>query len=373
MAHSAPLLSIPDENAKSKSLGRSCSAQDMKKEGGGKKANVRRLRSLKVTLTNSPEPSALPPALQSLQPILTTKSGESFPLSKEDLTVERSIGSGAYGYVDRCVHRPTEIVMAVKRISLTMDETERRRLLMDLEINRKVRECPEACFFYGAFFQEGHVYICMEIMDASLDNFYKKALGSGLSMPENYLVHIAISIINGLDFLYSRLKVMHRDVKPSNILIDKNARVKVCDFGVSAVLVNSLARTNIGCKPYMAPERLDLDVSKGFNVKSDIWSLGITLVELGDGIFPYDQKKWRNPFDQMKQVFEQPAPNFYNEIYSQEIRQWMTLILNKNPDQRACYEDILRHPYIEEKRKLLANESVQLNLKNWIVDVIDSQ
>merc|ERR1712042_328673 len=136
-----------------------------------------------------------------------------------------------------------------------MDETERRRLMMDLEINRKAFE-------------------------------------KGLLVPENYLVHIAVSVVNGLDFLYSRLKVMHRDVKPSNILIDKDARVKVCDFGVSAVLVNSLALTNIGCKPYMAPERLDFDNSKGFNVKSDIWSLGITLVEIGDGVFPYDQQKW---------------------------------------------------------------------------------
>lgn len=78
--------------------------------------------------------------------------------------------------------------------------------------------------------------------------------------------------------------------------------MKLCDFGISGQLVDSLAKTiDAGCKPYMAPERIDPTRNKqGYDVKSDVWSLGITMIEVATGEFPYDT--WRNPFQQLKQV-----------------------------------------------------------------------
>ena len=77
---------------------------------------------------------------------------------------------------------------------------------------------------------------------------------------------------------------MHRDLKPSNILVNSQGRVKLCDFGVSVQLINSIARTYIGTSAYMAPERL---LGEDYRLRADVWSLGVLLFELVCGRFPY--------------------------------------------------------------------------------------
>ena len=122
----------------------------------------------------------------------------------------------------------------------------------------------------------------MEIMDASLDKFYRLAYGLAAkeptstepAVPEAVIGRIAGSVVSALLYLY-QLRVIHRDVKPSNILINRTGIVKLCDFGISGYLVNSVAMTNdAGCKPYMAPERLR-PRPQGYDIKSDVWSLGM--------------------------------------------------------------------------------------------------
>ncbi|KAM9695082.1 dual specificity mitogen-activated protein kinase kinase 3 isoform 3-T3 [Trichechus inunguis] len=121
----------------------------------------------------------------------------------------------------------------------------------------------------------------MELMDTSLDKFYRKVLDKNMTIPEDILGEIAVSIVRALEHLHSKLSVIHRDVKPSNVLINKEGHVKMCDFGISGYLVDSVAKTmDAGCKPYMAPERINPELNqKGYNVKSDVWSLGITMPE----------------------------------------------------------------------------------------------
>ncbi len=131
-------------------------------------------------------------------------------------------------------------------------------------------------------------------------------------------------VISALHYLHTQLSVIHRDVKPSNILINRSGQVKMCDFGISGYLVDSVAKTiDAGCKPYMAvgqadqqktcficqwqcmiafqPERIDPSGNpSNYDVRSDVWSFGISMIEISTGRFPYST--WTSPFEQLKQV-----------------------------------------------------------------------
>lgn len=90
-------------------------------------------------------------------------------------------------------------------------------------------------------------------MDTSLDKFYAKVFKHNRKISEDILGKIALAVVSALHYLYSKLRVIHRDVKPSNILINRMGEVKMCDFGISGYLVDSVAKTiDAGCKPYMA-------------------------------------------------------------------------------------------------------------------------
>uniref|UniRef100_A0A8D2KQT0 mitogen-activated protein kinase kinase n=1 Tax=Varanus komodoensis TaxID=61221 RepID=A0A8D2KQT0_VARKO len=205
---------------------------------------------------------------------------KNFEVKADDLEPISELGRGAYGVVEMMRHMPSGQIMAVKRIRATVNSQEQKRLLMDLDISMRTVDCHFTVTFYGALFREGDVWICMELMDTSLDKFYKQVIDKGLTIPEDILGKIAVSIVKALEHLHSKLSVIHRDVKPSNVLINTLGQVKMCDFGISGYLVDSVAKTmDAGCKPYMAPERINPELNqKGYSVKSDIWSLGITMV-----------------------------------------------------------------------------------------------
>ena len=199
-------------------------------------------------------------------------------------------------------HKETGTILAVKRITATVNSIENKRLLMDLDISMRSSDCDYTVHFFGAMFREGDVWICMEVMDTSVDKFYTKGFGAGRTIPECVLGKIAFSVVSALHYLHFDLRVIHRDVKPSNILVSTSGKVKMCDFGISGHLVDSVAKTiDAGCKPYMAPERIDPQGNPGhYDVRSDVWSFGISMIEVATGKFPY--RVWATPFEQLKQV-----------------------------------------------------------------------
>jgi serine/threonine protein kinase len=188
---------------------------------------------------------------------------------------------------------------------------------------------------------------------------------SGQTVPEEVLGVIAFSVLKALHYLHSELKVIHRDVKPSNILINRNGCVKMCDFGISGRLVNSLAKTQVGCQNYMAPERvIPSQDSQGFSVTSDVWSFGITMVEVATGKFPYDN--WRTMFDQIKQVVEGDAPRLPSGHFSQAFGDFVSSCLQKDFRLRPKYAQLLSHPFIQQV------EVSNIDISDFVSNVISS-
>lgn len=215
--------------------------------------------------------------------------------------------------------------------------------------------------FYGAIYWEDNLCLFMEIMDCSLDKFYKLAYKmfpepNVVAIPEPVLGRIAFSVVKALHFLHQQ-RIIHRDVKPSNILINRSGSVKICDFGISGYLVNSVANTfEAGCKAYMAPERL-VPNQNGYDIRSDVWSLGecpsalpaltvpagLTLFEIATGTFPYP---YNDLFRQIKSVYEDDPPRLPPGRYSDHCHHFITKCLEKNHRERPNYVQLLEYPFI---------------------------
>lgn len=226
----------------------------------------------------------------------SSSSGTESEEQRETTSASCSASGGASG------RTTSGVVMAMKEIRLELDEAKFTTILKELVI---LHECisPYIIDFYGAFFQEGAVYMCIEYMDGgSIDKLYAGGI------PENVLRKITFATIVGLKTLKDDHNIIHRDVKPTNILVNTKGQVKICDFGVSGNLVASIAKTNIGCQSYMAPERISggaLAAGAGgvadgtYSVQSDIWSLGLTIIECAMGRYPYPPEVSNTIFSQL--------------------------------------------------------------------------
>lgn len=191
-------------------------------------------------------------------------------------------------------------LMAMKEIRLELDDAKFTTILKELVI---LHECvsPYIIDFYGAFYQEGAVYMCIEYMDGgSIDKVYSGGI------PESILRKITNSTVMGLKCLKDDHNIIHRDVKPTNILVNTRGQIKICDFGVSGNLVASIAKTNIGCQSYMAPERISGggmaqsgNAEGTYSVQSDVWSLGLTVIECALGRYPYPPEVSSTIFGQL--------------------------------------------------------------------------
>jgi len=297
---------------------------------------------------------------------------KTFVVAADDLEAISELGRGAYGVVEKMRHRITGTVMAVKRIPLTTNSIEQKRVLMDLDISMRTASCPFTVQFYGGLFREGDVWICMEVMDISLDKFYPLVFAKGEKMPENILKIITYGVVQALHYLHSVLHVIHRDCKPSNMLVSRQGQVKMCDFGISGYLENSVAKTiDAGCKPYMAPERIDPSGDpSAYNVRSDVWSLGISLIEVATGVFPYP--RWGTPFEQLKQVVIGDPPRLpIDSGFSPEIQDFVVQCLQKDFTKRPAYPALLAHRFIATLSEQQESSNYP-DLASFVSKVLDS-
>uniref|UniRef100_A0A8D0GSS0 Dual specificity mitogen-activated protein kinase kinase 7 n=1 Tax=Sphenodon punctatus TaxID=8508 RepID=A0A8D0GSS0_SPHPU len=220
------------------------------------------------------------------------------------------------------------------------NKEENKRILMDLDVVLKSHDCPYIVQCFGTFITNTDVFIAMELMGTCAEKLKKRIQGP---IPERILGKMTVAIVKALFYLKEKHGVIHRDVKPSNILLDDRGQIKLCDFGISGRLVDSKAKTrSAGCAAYMAPERIDPpDPTKpDYDIRADVWSLGISLVELATGQFPY--KNCKTDFEVLTKVLQEDPPLLPSNMgFSVDFQSFVKDCLTKDHRKRQKYNKLL--------------------------------
>jgi len=273
--------------------------------------------------------------------------GEDNQLTLADLETVRVIGKGSGGIVQLVRHKWTNRVFALKVIQMNVQETVRKQIVEELKIN-KASHCPYVVVCHHAFYDNGVISLVLEYMDCgSLADVIKQAK----TILEPYLAIVCKQVLEGLVYLHHERHIIHRDIKPSNLLVNHKGEVKITDFGVSAVLANSMGQrdTFVGTYNYMAPERISGNV---YGYSSDIWSLGLVILECAIGRFPYlpleEEEGWLNFYELLETIIEQPPPCAPPDQFSPEFCSFISACLQKDPKERMSPVDLLNHPFIKK-------------------------
>ncbi|CAN1799363.1 Mitogen-activated protein kinase kinase 2 [Linum perenne] len=190
-------------------------------------------------------------------------------LSLADIDTIKVIGKGNGGTVQLVQHKWTGQFFALKVIQMNIEESARKAIGKELKINQSA-QCPHVVMCYQSFYDNGAVSIILEYMDGgSLADFLRNVR----TIPEPYIAAICKQVLQGLLYLHHEKHVIHRDMKPSNLLINHRGEVKITDFGVSAIMQSSTGQANtfVGTYNYMSPERIN---GGKYDYRSDIWSFG---------------------------------------------------------------------------------------------------
>ncbi|KAL3872472.1 hypothetical protein ACJMK2_040395 [Sinanodonta woodiana] len=337
-----------------------CDFGAMPRSSSAPSSGVRRLKpgSLDCSpLMRQPDSAEIEQKYQEIMKMtgILTLDGQKVPSDITDLEPLGELGHGTCGQVIKMRHKHTNHLMAVKQMRRSGNKEENKRIIMDLDVVLKSHDCPYIVQCVGTFITTSEVWICMELMSTCLDKLLKK---TKKPIPERILGKMAVAIVKALHYLKEKHGVIHRDVKPSNILLDEKGIVKLCDFGISGRLVDSKAKTrSAGCAAYMAPERIDPPDPKrpDYDIRADVWSLGISLVELATGEFPY--KNCKTDFEVLTKVLQEDPPLLpEGGEFSIDFSSFVKDCLTKDFKKRPKYRKLLEHNFI----KTYENESVDV-------------
>ncbi|CAD5207471.1 unnamed protein product [Bursaphelenchus okinawaensis] len=240
-----------------------------------------------------------------------------------------TLGSGQFGTVYRVID-DLDRQYAVKAICETGDEKTDWGLLNEIDILKKC-ESPYIVTFHGVSREEGEWLIRLELMDGLSLDLYGQ-------IPAKVLAPVAVSVIAGLDYLWT-MEVMHRDVKPSNFLVNTKGEVKLSDFGVSRQMILSAVYSVVGTNKYLAPERI---ACESYKKCSDVWSLGLSLAEMALGRFPFDQTTWTQV------IRNEIQPNMGLETISEALNDLVLKCLIFNQHERIQAGHLVKHSYFQD-------------------------
>jgi len=271
--------------------------------------------------------------------------------------LNKELGRGASGTVRKVSHPAAGRIFAVKALSLESVSEFLEKKLIELK-------CLHACKhqnivgFFGAFYNDGTLSFLLEFMDrGTIADLLAQLDGP---VPEAILARMTREMLLGLEYLH-KMHIIHRDFKPQNILLNSSGELKIADFGVSGEIANTAAFANTfaGTIKYMSPTRI-----KGtpHSTKSDIWSLGLVILECALGAYPYgDDTPQTTFFSRLNDIVNQPVPLPAPGQFSTEFDSFIVACLQKEEEKLPTCSELLHHPWLVQASD--GNSSI---LKEWI-------
>ena len=257
------------------------------------------------------------------------------------------LGEGSYGSVFKAIHKDSQQILAIKQVPV---DTDLQEIIKEISIMQQC-DSPYVVKYYGSYFKNTDLWIVMEYCGAGSVLDIMKLRGLYWNMPkgevktlsEEEIATVLSDTLKGLEYLHLRKKI-HRDIKAGNILLNMEGHAKLADFGVAGQLTDTMAKRNtvIGTPFWMAPEVIQ---EIGYDCVADIWSLGITALEMAEGKAPYAEI---HPMRAIFMIPTKPPPSFHQpDRWSPAFIDFVSRCLVKNPDSRATASELLQHEFIQ--------------------------
>uniref|UniRef100_A0A670KHC4 non-specific serine/threonine protein kinase n=1 Tax=Podarcis muralis TaxID=64176 RepID=A0A670KHC4_PODMU len=303
----------------------------------------------------------------STRPLARAQSDPLFPSDPAGIfELVEVVGNGTYGQVYKGRHVKTGQLAAIKVMDVTEDEEE--EIKQEINMLKKYSHHRNIATYYGAFIKKSppgnddQLWLVMEFCGAgSVTDLVKNTKGNALK--EDCIAYICREILRGLAHLHAH-KVIHRDIKGQNVLLTENAEVKLVDFGVSAQLDRTVGRRNtfIGTPYWMAPEVIACDENPDatYDYRSDIWSLGITAIEMAEGAPPLCDM---HPMRALFLIPRNPPPKLKSKKWSKKFIDFIDNCLIKAYTSRPPTEQLLKFPFVRDQP---TERQVRIQLKDHI-------
>jgi serine/threonine protein kinase len=259
----------------------------------------------------------------------------------------RVIGKGGFGVVWQIVHGPSMKILAGKIINPTLvDDKTRSEIEAEIALMRDV-ESPYTVKYYGSVKYDGSLMILMEYCEGG-------SLRDLLDSRERVLAEDQIAIVlydllKGLQLIHTRHRIVHRDIKAANILLTADGLIKIADFGVSRRFDSGRCQTVtiVGTPYWMAPEVIS---GVSYSFPADLWSVGITAVELAEGAPPYIELA---PTKAMVEIAVKGFPGYrFPTMHSAEFCDFVSHCVMQNPHDRWTITELMEHPFIKRATRL---------------------